>query len=91
MNTELEKFSIDDAKKMIRGGDVYVMHIGFFNPEVTGYLGENLEENYPDCGYVLLLHHVNGENVHYRNTKAVFGLVIGDGDELSFEERYGLS
>ena len=82
----IEKFSIDAAKKILRGGECYVRHISWFNPNTSGYPGENLEETYPDCSYVLLLLDVR----NWRDPKAIFGLVIGEGDELSFSERYNL-
>ena len=82
--TELQKFSLDDARKMLRAGEVYAMHISWFDPTMNGGIS-SLESDYPDCGYVLLIH-----GMHHRNPKALFGLVIADGDELSYNDKIGL-
>ena len=80
---ELQKFSLDDAKKMLRAGSVYAMHISWFDPKINGGI-LSLESDYPDCGYILLK-----SNMHYRNPQAIFGAVIAEGTELTYDEKIG--
>ena len=82
--TELQKFSLDDAKKMLRAGEVYAMHISWFNPTMNGGIS-SLESDYPDCGYVLI-----NRNMNYRNPKAIFGVVIAEGTELNYNDKLGI-
>ena len=88
-NYDYEKFSMDDAMKIVRGGGYYMMHISWFTPE-TGYQFGNLEQKSPECAYVLL---INEPNIHWRSgSKAIFGLVLGDsdGNDPTNSERYNL-
>ena len=93
----ITKFSIAEAKKIVRNGGkdavhggYYMMHIEWFSPEKTGYQFGDLEKENPDCGYVLL---VNEPDIHWRQHNAIFGLVLFNPEtdnELSREDRYGL-
>ena len=76
---KIEEFSADDALKMVRGMEFYLMHTSWFNPNTTGYQGENIEENYPDHDFVLLDIHV----LRWRDPKAVVGIVKDENDTLS--------
>ena len=79
MSKALQEFSADDALKMVRGGEFYLMHTSWFNPNTTGYQGGNIEEDYPDHDFVLLDHHV----LVWRDPKAVVGIVEDTNDTLS--------
>ena len=76
---EIQEFSADDALKMVRGREFYLMHTSWFNPNTTGYQGENIEEDYPEHDFVLLDMHV----LVWRNPKAVVGIVKDKNDRLS--------
>ena len=84
----MQKFTMDDAKKILRGREHYAMHISWFSPS-TGYQGTNLQAEYPDCSYVLL---INDPDLHWRDPaqKGIFGLVIDNGQELAYREKYGM-
>ena len=75
---EIEEFSADNALKMVRSGEFYLMHTSWFNPDTTGYLGENIEEGYPEHDFVLLDVHV----LRWRDPKAVVGIVKDKNDRL---------
>ena len=82
----MEKFSLDDAMKTVRAGTCYMMHIDWFRPDRTGYLGENLAEKYPDCKYVLL-----ATGIRWRKVESLFGVVIDNGeDDVPMARRYNL-
>ena len=85
MKDTLTQFTLDEAMKTVRANQCYMMHISWFVPDRTGYQGENLEEAYPDCKYVLLQKYVR-----WRKPNAIFGVVLRDNadTDVPSAERY---
>ena len=86
---KISEFSVDNALKMMRGGEILIMHVSWFSPSRTGYQGIDLDSLYPDCTFVLVSADINK---HWRDPKSLFGVVIdteGRLDRLTTIERAG--